>query len=246
MTDSVVVIAGGSGGIGRAMAERVASAERAVVVTYLRSPDPAAETVRHITDRGGRALAMSADVADPAAVQALLDGTLREYGRVDAVVHAVSAPIHHARFEKETWTAFEAHWSAQVRGAFNLVQTFLPELRKTRGQVIFILSSYVLHHPPVQMAPYVTAKYALLGLARSLGVELIKDGVRVNMVSPYLTPTALSSEIAPRALEILAGAHPMRRIAATDDTAGVVDFLLSPASGYLHLVNLPVCGGVVS
>jgi 3-oxoacyl-[acyl-carrier protein] reductase len=246
MVDEVVVIVGASGGIGRAITERVATKSRGVVLAYHRSSASAEELARCIRGRSGNAIVLQTDVADPAAVDALLEGTVREYGRVDALIHSASAPIRHSRFDKASWAEFEAHWSVQVKGAFNLVQSFLPELRKASGQVIFVLSSYVLHHPPVQVSPYVTAKYGLLGLARCLGVELIKDGVRVNMISPYLTPTPLSSGLSPRALEILADAHPMRRLATVENTAAAIEFLLSPGASYLHLVNIPVCGGLVS
>jgi 3-oxoacyl-[acyl-carrier protein] reductase len=246
MVNEVIVILGASGGIGQAITERIATTNRGVVLSYHESAAIAEDTVQRIRCRGGNAVALQANVADPVAVNALLEGALQEYGRVDVLIHGPSAPIHHSRFDKASWAEFEAHWSVQVKGAFNLVQSFLPELRRSSGQVIFILSSYVLQHPPVQMSAYVTAKYALLGLARCLGVELIKDGVRVNMVSPYLTPTPLSSNLSPRALEILASAHPMRRLATVEDTAAAIEFLLSPGASYLHLVNIPVCGGLVS
>jgi len=137
-------------------------------------------------------------------------------------------------------------WSVQVKGAFNLVQAFLSELKKSAGQLVFVLSSFVLQHPPVQLSPYVTGKYGLMGLAMSLGVELAKSGVRVNMVSPYITQTEITPEIPARAYELWAASHPMRRLTTVEDTAAAVEFLLSSDSSYINMVNIPVTGGIVT
>ena len=96
------------------------------------------------------------------------------------------------------------------------------------------------------MAHYVTAKYALMGLSRTLGIEVAKFNIRLNMVSPYLTRTDLVSFMNERHLEILEERHPMGRLARPQDTAEAVAFLLSDGASYINFANIPVTGGAVS
>ena len=241
-----VLVTGASRGIGRAIAERLASSSRGVVVNYRSGRDNGRAVAEGIKKRGGQALECQADVGDPEAVERMATQIRESWGRLDAIIHNASAPMRRVRFEETDWNEFERHWATQVRGAFNLVRAFLPELRAASGHVIFILSSSVLQQPPAQVSAYVTGKYALLGFARSVGVELAKSGIRVNMVSPYVTPTDMQAELPPRMLQVMAETHPLRRLATVQDTAAVVEFLLAPEAGYLHLANIPVTGGMVA
>jgi 3-oxoacyl-[acyl-carrier protein] reductase len=242
----VILVTGGTRGIGRGIVERIANHQRAVVINYRDSKEIAEDLVDDIRKKGGHALGIRADVADPAAVEEMAKQVLGEWGRIDAVVHNASPPVTHSRFEDTAWTEFERHWSVQVGGAFNLVKSFLPGLKTSRGQVVFVLSSSVLQHPPAQMSAYVTVKYGLMGLAKCLGVEFAKVGVRINMVSPYTTQTELQAGVSPRVFEMWADSHPMRRLTTVEDTAAAIDFLLSPDSSYVNLANIPITGGIVS
>jgi len=91
--------------------------------------------------------------------------------------------------------------------------------------------------------PYTTAKFALLGLARSLAVELAGRRIRVNCVSPGFAETSLTSHIDPRLKEMIARSVPLKRLASPDEIASAVAFLLNPENGYLTGINLPVTGG---
>ena len=110
--------------------------------------------------------------------------------------------------------------------------------------VVFILSSAVLDVPPVDKSSYVSAKYALLGLARSLAVELAPKGIRINCVSPGFTPTRLTAHVDQRIQDMITRSVPLNRLCRPDDVAAAVAYLLSEDGSYLTGVNLPVCGGV--
>ncbi len=110
------------------------------------------------------------------------------------------------------------------------------------GKIINILSSYVLNLPPEKIAPYITAKYALLGLSKALAVELIKYGITVNMISPGLMATDLSHYLPRKYLEVYSAKHPMGRMTTTDDTADVLEFLISDRANFLNGINIPVNG----
>ena len=101
------------------------------------------------------------------------------------------------------------------------------------GRVVLLGTSALLGGPPARMTAYVTAKSALLGMARSLAVELGPIGMTVDVVSPGLTATDVTRDVSPRAQLAEAQRIPMRRIATPEDTAAMVGFLISDAAAFV-------------
>jgi len=114
--------------------------------------------------------------------------------------------------------------------------------QRRRGHIINILTSYLLGMPPSHLAHYITAKYALMGLSQSLGVEVQRFGIRVNMVSPYTTRTDLISFMSERHIEIMEAQH--GKLLEPIDTAKVVSFLVSEEASSINLTNMPVTEGI--
>jgi NAD(P)-dependent dehydrogenase (short-subunit alcohol dehydrogenase family) len=106
-----------------------------------------------------------------------------------------------------------------------------------------VLTSYTLGMPPAKLATYVTSKHALLGLTRSMAVEFIRYGVRVNAVSPGMTRTDFLADLPQEFIEQVEAALPMERLATAAEVAAVIRFLLSPEASYINGANIPVCGG---
>ena len=99
--------------------------------------------------------------------------------------------------------------------------------------------------PPKYLSMYTTIKYAQLGLVRALAAEYGELGVSVNAVSPSMVETQLLSEVPRQIVELSQAQNPMGRNASADDVAGVIEFLLSPAAGFINGANIPVTGGSV-
>src|SRR5205823_4243865 len=108
-----------------------------------------------------------------------------------------------------------------------------------REAMVFVLSSVTLGVPPAEKSPYTSAKYGLLGLARTLAAELSSRQIRVNCVSPGFVETSLTAHVDPRVKEMIARSVPLKRLASPEDVSAAVAYLLSPEAAYVTGVNFP-------
>ena len=132
----------------------------------------------------------------------------------------------------------------QVYVAYRILNAYLPKLAKLKeGRVVFMLSSATSGVPPMAMAHYVTAKYALLGLMKSLSSEYSSKGITVNAVSPSMIETEFLSQIPQQLVEITADKHPLGRNGLPADVVPAICFLLSQQASFITGVNLPITGG---
>ena len=120
-----------------------------------------------------------ADLSDDGEVKRLIKYVEKNYGGPDVVLHFAAPKLSLKRFHQTEWDDFDRELSVQVQGICSILQAFIPQMIKRHyGKVVFVLSSVVLGTPPKTMSPYVTAKYALLGLMKSLSIEYADKGLR--------------------------------------------------------------------
>jgi 3-oxoacyl-[acyl-carrier protein] reductase len=168
------------------------------------------------------------------------------FGTPDGVVHLPALRLTYERFTKFDWVRFEADMAVQVHSAVILLQKFLPKMAKMEdSRVVFVLSSVVHGMPPKFMSMYTVLKYAQLGLMRSLAAEYAGSKVRINGISPSMVETQFLGEIAEVAVQMSAAANPQGRNATPGDLLGAIQFLLSPASGYITGADIPIAAGSV-
>lgn len=242
----VVVVTGSSRGIGAATAALLAGRGASVVVNYRQHQAPAEQLARDITARGGKAIAVAADVSDPESVTRLFAQARQTFGEVTALVNNASADVLPRPFSELTWADMERDLNVILRGAFLCTQAALPAFRAARrGAIVNILSTFALGAPPEKLCRYVTAKAALLGFTRALAAELGSSGIRVNALAPGVTDTELSGHLPARIKDVYAFQTPLKRNARPQDIAGAVAFLISPSAEFVNGVVLPVCGGHV-
>lgn len=227
MNTRVAIVTGGSRGIGRATAERLAADGLAVVIAYAGNDAEAAATVEAIEHKGGRALAVKADVADEHAVAGLFDRAEAEFGGVDVVVNAAGIMVLGtvADFDLD---ALDRMHRVNIRGTFVVAQQAARRVR--RGGAIVNFSTSVTRLALPTYAPYAATKGAVDAVSLILAKELRGRDVTVNAVAPGPTATALFLDGKDEAtVDRMAKANPLERLGTPDDIAEVVSFLAGPA-----------------
>lgn len=247
----VVLVTGGGRGIGAAIAKAFAAEGASVVVNYLRNHEAAQAVAQQCQQSGGDALAVQANVCERSQVQALVAQTLREFGRIDAVVNNAFAPYVFDPEQRKTFDALDfSHYQTQfdgaVRATFEVCQAVLPHFKQRGSGSIINMASDLVARPSVAYHDYATAKSALVGYSRNLAAELGSFNIRVNCVAPGLVyPTEASRATKEDVKQLIASQTPLRRIATPEDVAGPVLFLASPWSRFVTGQVLYVDGGWV-
>jgi 3-oxoacyl-[acyl-carrier protein] reductase len=245
MSAEPILITGASSDIGRALVRRLLeSSETASVLAHShRSADKLASLKEEF---GARLSLVQADFSQAPSVAQMVEQIAREHGTPGSIVHLPALRLTHERFTKFHWERFEEDMAVQVRSAIIVLKAFLPKMAKLpRARVLFVLSSVVHGVPPKYMTMYTTLKYTQLGLMRSLAAEYASTSVRINAISPSMVETQFLSEISEIAVQMSASANPQGRNATTQDLLGAMELLLSPASDYIHGVDLPIAAGGV-
>lgn len=164
----------------------------------------------------------------------------------DKIVFLAAKRMMHIRFKDIEWEDFQADLDIQLRSSMLISRELLPAMaKKDGGKVVFVLSSVTLGVPPKALSNYVTVKYAMLGLMKSLAAEYADKKINVNAVSPSMTETSFLNEINEKVVELAAESHPLKRNARPADIAPAVKFLLSKDADYISGANLPVAGGLI-
>ncbi|MFE4545703.1 MULTISPECIES: SDR family oxidoreductase [unclassified Streptomyces] len=239
----VAVVTGGSRGIGRQTAERLAADGYAVVVNYAGNQAEADKAVAAITGAGGEALALRADVADETAMADLFDTVEARFGGVDVVVHAAGvmtlAPLADLDLD-----ALDRMHRTNVRGTFVVGQQAVRRLRA--GGALVNFSSSVLGLAIPGYSGYAATKGAVEAMTLIVARELRGRDVTVNVVAPG--PTATSLYLDGKDEETIARAAaqpPLERLGVPEDIAGVVSFLAGPDGRWVNGQVLRVNGGVI-
>jgi len=247
--NNVVVVTGAASqiGIGCHCALRFAG-EGARVAFCDTDPDGLSRTRQRIEAQGGEALAFPLDVADTAAVDAMVTEVERRWGRIDVLVNnagiARTAPFTEMS-DADLARTMDTNFGGTVRFSRAVARGMID-----RGSGVILSVSSIEGHAwgwPAH-AHYCASKGAIEGLTRALAVELGPHGIRVNAVAPGLVRTAQSTDpvnsVGPEGLEKLTGSVPLRRVAKPEEVAEFLMALASPAAGYLTGQTVVFDGGI--
>jgi len=245
LADRVALVTGASSGIGRACALALADAGAAVALGFSANPAGADEVAALIRERGGTATTLGADLAEPSAAAALVDGTLRELGAIDIVVNnaGITRDNLAVRITDADWDAVLA---IDLSAAFRVCRAALkPMLRRREGRIVNISSVAGVMGNPGQ-ANYSAAKAGLIGLTKALCREVGSRGITVNAVAPGFIATDMTAALGADALAAAAAAVPLRRLGTAEEVAAAVRFLALPEAAYITGHVLHVDGGLAA
>lgn len=237
----VALVTGASGGIGAAIALRLATDGFAVCANYASNPAAAAQVVQRIASAGGTAVALKADVSDPSAAAQLFSDLRERLGTPTVVAHAAGVmPL--TKIVEGNLEAFDRVIAVNLRGTYILLGHAARELPK--GGRIIALSSSVLAKSFPGYGPYIASKAGVEGLIRVLANELRGRGVCVNAIAPgpVATPLFLKGKTTEQVAD-LAKVAPLERLGEPEDIAKVASFLAGPDGAWVNGQVLRANGG---
>ncbi len=244
LSGRVAIVTGGTRGIGRAVAEGFAVAGAKVVVAS-RKPDACAETQRALEALGAEALGVPTHLGELEGLEALVAATVDRFGGIDVVVNnaatALAQPI--GDLTPEAWEKSQA---VNLRGPTFLVQAALPHLTASDHAAVVNVISVGAFLFGAGTSMYASAKGGLLSMTRYMATELAPRGIRVNALAPGSVDTDMVRNNPPEAVERMAAACKMGRLAAPDEMVGPVIYLASDASSYMTGQVLVVDGGLAA
>lgn len=243
MTKKNALITGGARGIGAAIAKELAAKGQRVFINYVNSTDAANALAKEITDNGGEAYPIQADVRNDDQIQIMFDKIEADFGGVDILVSNANMHFTQKPFLDQTWEEFSQKLNDEVHASYVTArQAALSMKKKNYGRLIFI-SSTLSESPAPSFIAHGTAKGALDSLNKYLAQELGQLGITSNIVAPGLVLTDATKQAPDEFKEFIRSMTPTQKIAVPEDVANTVAFLADERSGHITGTYIPVCGG---
>lgn len=248
LTNKVAIVTGGSAGIGKAAALRLA-AEGASVVIAARGQEALDRVVQEITDAGGRALAVPADVSKAEDCAALVEQTLKAFDRLDILVNNAGTSAAFA-FEGVTDEAWTEDFELKLFSAIRLTRLAIPHMRKQGGGRIINITNTGAKQPRAKSVPTTVTRAAGLALTKTLSKEFAPDGILVNTICIGLVRARQHERKAEAAgidleahYDTLAQEIPLGRVGHAEEVANAIAFLASDAASFISGTSINLDGG---
>jgi 3-oxoacyl-[acyl-carrier protein] reductase len=238
------LITGGTRGIGRAAALRLAREGTAVAVNFVANAEKAAETVKDLQAEGATAVSVQADVSCRKDVQRMVAHTRETLGPIDFLVHCAAISIvEHA--SEVTWQTWKRTMDINLDGTFLVVDAVKDDMLEREYGRIVLLSSIAALRERQNQLHYSASKAAVIAMTRCWAQAWAEHNIRINCICPGLIDTDMAYTLSPEAHEHIVANTPMRRMGQPDEIGNVIRFLLSDESSFMTGQTLVASGGRV-
>ena len=239
---AVVLVTGAGRGIGRAIAEELGAGGARVVVNFGSSRGPAEEVVSTIAACGSKAIAVQADVSDHEQAARLIEQTVDEFGRIDALINNAGITIDRSmkNLSIEDWNRVIQN---NLNSCFYTVKAALPHFMEQQSGTIVNISSFVGHMGNFGQANYSAAKAGIIGFSKTAAIELARYHVTVNCVCPGFTETDMYTVVPENVKEQIVKRIPLGRVGTSQEIARAVRYLIVDGD-YITGQTLNVNGGI--
>lgn len=241
MTEKVLLVTGASSDVGMTLLDECAN-EYAHLFLHYRTMNERLQNI--VLSLGDKCTLLKADLNNSADIASMVEEIKASSHRISHFVHLTSASTVNVKFHKTDIKLFEQMITTNLTGVLPVLREILSQMVKLKtGSIVFMLSSCACNIPPRYQSPYVTAKYALLGLMRSLSVDYASKGITVNAVSPDMMNTKFLADLPELIVQQHAESTPLKRNLEPIDAVKAIAFLLSDATKVITGQNLAVTGG---
>jgi 3-oxoacyl-[acyl-carrier protein] reductase len=240
----VILITGGSRGIGRAIALRLAQPGSIILLNHFDpAPDLAEQTLRDIQARGAQGKIFYFSVADFSAVQSQINAILKEWGRIDFLINnaGVTRDTLLMRMKEEDW---DLVLNINLKGVFNCTQTVIRSMIKNKKGKIVNIASVVGAMGNAGQANYAASKAGIIGFTKSVAKEVASRGIQINAIAPGFIDTEMTAVLPEAVRQEFLKSIPMGRSGQPEEVAELAAFLLSEASDYITGQVIHINGGM--
>lgn len=244
LENKVVLITGGSKGIGKGIAITCAKHGANVIFTYLSSEEKAMAVKKEIEDLGVKVSAYKSDASKMEDAVKLIEDVVKEYGQIDAIVNnaGITKDGLLMRMSEENW---DAVININLKSVFNMTKAAQRTLLKQRFGSIINISSIVGVQGNAGQANYAASKAGIIGFSKSIAQELGSRNIRTNVIAPGFIETEMTANLDADVKDEWVKNIPLKRAGKTDDVANTVVFLASDLSTYVNGQTISVCGGML-
>ncbi len=243
LQEKIILITGGSRGIGEAIVRELVKQEATVIFTYRSSAERAMNILNELIDEDYKVDAFQSDASDFTAAGELISEVVEKYGRIDVLVNnaGITQDNLMLRMKEEQW---DKVIEVNLKSVFNLTKHVLRPMMRQRSGSIINISSVVGVFGNAGQANYAASKAGVIGFTKSIAKEVGSRNIRCNAIAPGFIATEMTDELDEATKKEYFSNIPLKRFGNTSEVADAVTFLGSDMSSYITGQTLSVCGGL--
>jgi len=242
MSKKLALVLGGNGGIGSSAVRRLIEDGMHVCTTYYKNKDQIEKIKADL--KTCRFTEYKCNTLVSTDVNKVVNDITSSLGHIDVVVFALAPELKYKKLLSLEWDDYKEHFDVQLKSIHYTIKALTDQIQaKHETKFIVLLTEACVGTPPKGLSHYLTAKYAALGMAKAMAVELAPYGCTVNMISPGMVETPLLTHLPSKLVEMTAYQNPMKRNAIPNDVSNAISYLASDQSDYLNGTNIVINGG---